>query len=905
MRACRTLFGPILFGCLALTVGLSHAADSPANDTPSASAEAPAANARAADTVATAAPAFPPFNEVIKEPKTTEGLIKIHQEKGRLFAELAPGDLNRDFIVLIAIAKGIGEGPLLGGMTWGFGDDWVWQFRKVDDNIQVVRRNVRFKANPGSPEADAVALAYTDSVLFALPIATMSPSGAYVVDLSQVFLSDLPQIASILPGFGFASNRSTVSKVKGFPNNLELEIAATYASGGMIELDSVPDSRGVTINIHYSISALPQTNYKPRLADDRVGYFLTVTKDYSKQGDLDRFVRYINRWQLEKADASAELSPPKKPIIFYLEKTVPYAYRKPIREGIEEWNKAFEKAGYVNAIEVRQQSDRDEWDPEDINFNTFRWITASAGFAMGPSRVNPLTGQILDADIIFDADFVESWKQEYETFTPASIAALTGGALDVKSYEEELRRMPQFLRHAHGCRCELHGGLTRELAFGSAALTIAAEASPATDGQVEKMILQGLKEVTMHEVGHTLGLRHNFKASSWLTLAEANDPTKTSQHGLTASVMDYNPTNIAPKGTPQGDYFSTTLGPYDLWAIEYGYKNVSGGSPEGELAELKKIASRCGEPGLAFATDEDTRGIDSDPYSNRFDLGADPIEYASQRAKIIADLWPGLVDRVSAEGDGYQKVRRAFGILLGNHGRAMFFASRFVGGVSVNRDHKGDANAKAPFVIVPADKQRAALALLEEQVFSAKPFQFPPELYNHLAASRWVHWGTFDPPRVDYPAHEVILMWQTRILDQLLSSLTLQRLYDSELKVDADQDAMSTAELIERLTTAVYAELGKIDAAGQYTNRKPAVSSLRRNLQRYYLSMLSSLAMGNSGAPADCATVAYITLEDLKARIDAQLAADVKLDTYTRAHLRESSTRIAKVLDARLELGQP
>ncbi|MBL9123161.1 MAG: DUF5117 domain-containing protein, partial [Planctomycetaceae bacterium] len=351
----------------------------------------------------------------------------MYQKGENLYAELTSNHLNKDFIILISIAKGIGEGPLLGGMSWGFGDDWLWQFKKVDEKIQIVRRNVRFKANKGSPEEKAVSLAYTDSVLFSLPIATMSPSGGMVVDLTSVFMSDLPQISAVLPGFFFAANKSSWEAVKGFKDNVELQIAATYASSGNVNFDTVADSRGVTVGVHYSISFLPQTGYTPRLADDRVGYFLTALKDYSKKGEDDQFVRYINRWQLVKADPSAELSPPKEPIRFYIEKTVPFQYRKPIREGILEWNKAFEKAGFVEAIHVIQQRDEESWDPEDINYNTFRWITSSAGFAMGPSRVNPTTGQILDADIIFDADFVRFWKDEYETFTPAAVAAMTGG----------------------------------------------------------------------------------------------------------------------------------------------------------------------------------------------------------------------------------------------------------------------------------------------------------------------------------------------------------------------------------------------------------------------------------------------------------------------------------------------
>ncbi|MEX0677200.1 MAG: zinc-dependent metalloprotease [Pirellulales bacterium] len=844
----------------------------------------------------------PPYDDVIKDHETIDGLIKLHRKGNHLLGEIGSGQLDKDFIVLISIAKGIGRGMLLGGMSWGFGDDWIWQFRKVDDRIHLVRRNVRFTASKGDPQEKAIDLAYTDSVLFSLPIITKSPGGAHVVDLTPVFMSDLPQISAVLPGFVFTESKSTWApgfpkgKNKGLSDNIELEVAATYASSGREGFDSVADSRGASIHVHYSISLLPETGYKPRSADDRVGYFLTVVKDWSKKSDDDRFVRYINRWDLQKADPSASLSPPKKPIIFYLEKTIPYVYRKPIRDGIAEWNKAFEKAGFANAIEVRQQRDSDDWDPEDINYNTFRWITAGAGFAMGPSRVNPRTGQILDADVIFDADFLQFWKQEYENFTPQSIAELTGGALDLRSYEEQQKRQGHF---HDGTICQLQQGLARELAFGSHVL--ATRTSNPADR--EKMIVQGLKEVTMHEIGHTLGLRHNFKASTMLSLEEVNDVSKTGDVGLTGSVMDYAPANLMPQGTTQGDYFSTTIGPYDVWAIEYGYKPLSGGS-DGEVAELLKIAARCADPALAYATDEDTRGIDPDPLSNRYDMGKDPIAYAKLRARLISEQWPKVVEEGAKDGDGYQKVRQVFGVLLANHGRAMHFASRFVGGVYVTRAHKGDPNAQAPFVVVEPARQREALALVEEQVFSDKPFQFPPELYNHLASSRWSHWGMEIPVRTDFPVHEVISMWQDRILAQMLSSLTLERLHDTELQVPADQDALTTPELLGRLTKAIFSEVDKMPD-GQYTNRQPAISSLRRNLQRSYLKSLSQLAMGKTQAPQDCQTVAYSELAALEGRINELLKRDAKLDTYSRAHLEESASRIHRVLDARFSLTTP
>ena len=846
-----------------------------------------------------APPKYPPFADVVKDAKQVSGLITVYHKGTKLLAEISPANLDKDFIVLISIAKGIGQQPLLGGMTWGFGDDWIWQFRKVDDRILIVRRNVRFTATKGSPEERAVGLAYTDSVLFSLPIVTKSPAGADLVDLTQVFMSDLPQISSLLPGFMFSETKSQWANVKGFRDNVELEVAATYASGGALEIESVADSRGATINVHYSISLLPQTGYQPRLADDRIGYFLTAMKDYSRKSNDDRFVRYISRWDLRKADAAAELSPPVKPIIFWLEKTIPFAYRKPIREGILEWNKAFEKAGFANAIEVRQQPDSAEWDPEDINYNTFRWITSSAGFAMGPSRVNPMTGQILDADIIFDSDFLTYWKDEYETFTPEGIAGMTGGPLDLDGYQALIKKQGAARDRMCHHKCDLHGGLSRELAFGASMLA----ARSATPAEKEKMIMQGLKEVTMHEVGHTLGLRHNFKGSTLLTLEEMSDVTKTSQVGLTASVMDYAPAHIVPQAAIQGDFFSQTIGPYDMWAIEYGYKPLAGGT-DGELVELKKIAARSGEPANAFATDEDTRGIDPDPLTNRFDLGKDTLAYARQRAVLITELLPKAIDEAVKDGEGFQQARRVFGILLGNYGTAMFFAARNVGGLYVSRSHKADPNGQPPFVIVEAAKQRESLDLLEQNVFNDKPFSFPPDLYNRLAGSRWSHWGTDLPLRPDYPVHSVIEMWQARILEQLLSPLTLERLHDSELKILADQDALTVPELFGRLTNAIFAEVNKLPE-GEFTNRKPAISSLRRNLQRYYLKRLGLIALGTSNAPEDCQTVAYAELLALQGRVDAVLKGGAKLDAYSKAHLEETANRIKKIADAQLNVTSP
>jgi hypothetical protein len=322
------------------------------------------------------------------------------------------------------------------------------------------------------------------------------------------------------------------------------------------------------------------------------------------------------------------------------------------------------------------------------------------------------------------------------------------------------------------------------------------------------------------------------------------------------------------------------------------------------VADLKKIAARSGEPALAYATDEDARSIDPDPLVNRFDLGKDTIQFAKMRRELVSQLIPGLVDRVTAAGEGYQRTRRAFTLLVGTQTSAMHYAARLIGGVYENRSHKGDPGAKPPFVVTEPARQREALAMLQEHVFGEKAYEFPAELFNLLDGPRWLHWGVKEAERADFPVREVILGWQDRILSQLLATVTLSRLIDSERKIPAEQDAFTAAELLEGLSTAVFRELDRLQQ-GEFTARKPAVSAQRRALQRRFLERLSNLAMGNVLAPDDCQTIAYAQLGTIEARMNAVVGGKAKLDPYTLAHLKESAARIHKVLDARLQLRGP
>jgi hypothetical protein len=890
-------------------------------------------------------PKLPNFDTVVKGAKEYDGLFKLYQKDDNLYAEIRQDQFDKPLLCPIALAKGGGS---MAGFTLNFDEQWVLAFKRVGDKVQLIRRNVHFKAHPGSPTATAVQTTYSDSVLLALRIHALNlQRNSVLINLNDIFMSNFAE----LPFGMFDSSRSTWAKVKAFPKNIEIEVAATFAGGrgrsifSFLGDDSVIDPRGRTVVIHYGLVELPQDGYKPRVADSRVGYFLTAVKDFSTANPDTSFVRYVNRWHLERADGSAwkeggKLVPPKKKIVYWIEKSVPDEYRAFVREGILEWNRAFAKIGFRDAIEVRQQENED-FDPEDINYNTFRWITTDGGFAMGPSRANPMTGEILDADIVFDASMVQYWKQDagilsagkpgtaWEDVSPIRAIRdgrgllqhpllLQGNALNWSDRDGPptprqlalLRARAQALRQGV-CQCASH----KRYELGLAAMTLAA-AGKAGDKVPDELIGQAIKEVVMHEVGHTLGLRHNFKASAMLKNEQLHDTAVTHKLGLVGSVMDYSPINLAPKGVKQGDYFTTTLGPYDYWAIEYGYRPLTGGT-DGEVEELKNIASKGAQPGHDYGTDEDMGT--PDPLVNAFDLGADTMQFGKERMQLAQDLLKDLSERVVESGEDYRRTRLAFSMLMRQYGDGAYLVSRYVGGEYVNRDHKGDPNGRDPFVPVTSAKQREALKFLQENVLTDKPFHFSPQLLRRLAADRWTHWGNEMSmlSGVDYPVYQQVLSIQRVALDGLLDPDTLTRLQDNALKYDKEDSPVTVAEVFRALTDSVWAELG---AAPTKNNGSAPV--IRRNLQREYLKDLTNLVLGErqsgggfsmsallrgSGTvPPDAKSVARMHLRDIHKRIEATLKEKgATLDDTSRAHLEECRERVAKVLSASMQINEP
>jgi hypothetical protein len=664
---------------------------------------------------------FGDFATVTRGAKAYEGLFKLYQKDENVYMEIPPQHMNRPVLCPIAVAKGAG----MGGLTLNFDEQWVLLFKRVGDKVHLVRRNVHVKGKPGSPVARAVDITYTDSVLMALKIVAINQQNnqAVLINLNDIFMTDFAEL-----GIGaFDPNRSVWHKVKTFPKNVELEVQATFGGRrGPKADDDVIDARGKTVVIHYGLAEMPDGGYQPRLADDRIGYFVSAMKDFSSASRDTAFVRHVNRWRLEPAEPidpknPTKLSVPKRSIKFYIEKTVPHEYRAAVQEGILEWNKAFEKIGFRNAIEVVQQRDDEDFDPEDMNYNTFRWITTDQAFAMGPSRANPLTGEILDADIIFDADMVRFWKHQH-VVTAGGVghdAASPIQAMDQGwglthplmnrqfgdgGWNDTPQKMAADPRAARLWAIQqgvCQSGSMKQAEVGLGALAAAVRDPSKPGGAIpDELIFQAVKETVMHEVGHTLGLRHNFKGSTMLPNNQLHDLAVTRKNGLVGSVMDYNPVNLAPKGVKQGDYFTNTIGPYDYWAIEYGYKTFNG--PD-EASELKKIAGRGAEPGLDYGTDEDTF-LTPDPHINRNDLGADVMKFAQDRMTAAQDMLKEMSNKVVDDGEGYQRSRVAFDILLKQYGNGAYLISKYVGGEHAYRDHRGDPKGRDPLVPVTAAK---------------------------------------------------------------------------------------------------------------------------------------------------------------------------------------------------------
>jgi len=743
------------------------------------------------------------------------------------------------------------------------------------------------------------------------------PVVSVVIKFTDYLMTDIPNLTQEIndsidgAGFSLAKDLSSFESVKVFPDNAEFEVNLVFKSSGKQYVETLGDSRSLPLGLHYSFSRLPEHPMMPRLADDRIGYFMTTHEDFSRDQDRDYYVSYINHWRLEKKNPNRDVSDPVKPIVFYIENTVPQEYRKYIKQGVELWQAAFEAAGFSNAILCKEQLDDPDFDPEDVRYSTIRWITShrpSYG-AIGPSRVDPRTGETLDADILIEGDMVQGFRSSWRGYVGLGADENEFPWEHVEKAETQafLEAMSSPGGINSGLYCGLASGFMESGALLQSALMARGTIKPG-EPVPEEFVGQALVWVVVHEVGHTLGLRHNFRASRACPFDKLNDTSWTHKNGLYASVMDYATPNISPDPKKQGDYFTAAVGTYDTWAIRYGYAPVKGAkTPEDELPALMAVASQSSDPLHSYGTDEDAYLPGStDPFTNTFDLSDDVLAFCEERAGFLSTLWDTPYDdRVLANGEPWSDFTSNYAALLGQYYRTMSLVTRYIGGEVTSRAHKGDPGGELPFTAVDADRQHRALSLLAGEVFSEKPFDMPPQFYQKLGSNNLNHWGVsvHRNGRRDFPYKDAVLSVQRGILSRLVNPWTLGKIADSELQTGG---AFTMVDLFGTLNASIWSEIGvsadgHAAGAGGASTEQRNISAVRRGLQRDWLARLSGIALNQDDGPmADARSVARMTLADLQTRLDAALERSDTLDGYTRAHLMESRDTVKRVLEVGL-----
>jgi hypothetical protein len=867
----------------------------------------------------------PPFATVIKDARRIDGPLTLWQKEDKVWFELLPAQFGQPFMLSPKIKSGISEAWVLGGLMAfqinGAGGPQVVEFQRVNNQVRLVARNTDVVATPGTPEARALADAYSQSLLGATAVASQPHPDrkSVLIEANPLFLSDMLGIGMMLQrglrqGYGLDRSNSVFTAVRGTDKVVTLETQNHFYSGGVSSAPPIslpglpmpalprflPDSRSLLVSLNFSLAPLPETPMPTRRADPRIGLFSTTVLDFSDDLTLSPRQRFVTRWRLEKKDPAAAMSEPVKPITFWIDRNVPLAYRDTVRAAILEWNKAFEKIGIQGAIKVEQQPDDAKFDTLDFGYASVRWmLNADPVFgAIGPSHVDPRTGEILDADIAFEgmsARGVRGLRSQVLAGPngPVSQSATGVGTNPFTAYFE-----PPAV-DANGLAPELmrcmHGALAAEQ-LGYALDVLEARGELAPDSPLAQQFVQDyVKESIMHEVGHALGLRHNFRASRAYTEAQLSDAEFTRAFGTTGSVMEYNAVNLPSPGKTGGVPFQTALGPYDYWAIEYAYRPMAPGTtPEAERAELQKIAARSSEPLLAFGTDEDNF-FGLDPETIQLDLGADPIAFAAKRLAIARDLFRRQETRELSPQRDYAVLRRSLGFALTDVARAMGVLARQIGGVRTLRDFPG--SGRDPLQPVAAKLQRDSLDLMARAVLSADGLSLSPALQRRLAPDFLDRAEQIGDPNTDFALPQRLLDLQRAVLNFLMSDGLAARVLDSGNKVDKPEQAFQLSELYRRVYDDVWGELG---AGGAL--RGP-ITPARRELQRSYVNRLTAALLRPSPvARADARGLMRVQARQLLTRLEsASSHAGRAADADTRVHLSDSVDTLRQALSANVQ----
>jgi hypothetical protein len=861
---------------------------------PAATAAAPATGAAGAAPVRPGGdPTAPrPFADVIKDAKQQDGFLAVWRKDERVWLEIPKERIGQPFLFTWNVSNALGERGLYASQM---GRDMLVEWRRVGNQLQLIALNTQFRATSAGDRL-ATEQAFSPSLVLSGPVASAEhPERKSVLFEPSALLGDITGLTtrieaafrmSYQPDRGnsnFEATRadrgqtSLTARMHFYTPRLPLPTWMNAPSPSPIPMPmptpprTVPDARSFFMTVVYNFRALPDKPMFTRRADPRLGHFTDSYTDMSELRPNPR-VHLVNRWRLEKKDPQAEVSEPVQPITFWLDRNIPPRYRKAVEEGVLEWNKAFDRIGFRQAIVARQQPDDANWDNMDATHASIRWFVGSdVGFAIGPSHTDPRTGEILDADIGMSDVFARGSRRfivEDRGLTSEDRLAQLASAWGAG------RRGEQSCSYAREAAAQMDFALDLLEARGSL---------DPDSPQAEAFVHAVIKDTIMHEVGHVLGLKHNFKASTTVTREQLQDKAYTDTRGISGSVMDYNAYNIPLRGEREATFNNTTLGAYDYWAIEYAYKPID---PAREAEELGRIAARSTEPALAYADDADAGGMGSDgldPLANRFDLGDDPLAYYQKRLALSKELWARVQARQPTAGEDPQRQRRSLLSGFRQLRDLPALAAKYVGGLHTVRDLPG--SGRPGYRPVDPTRQREALRFLGREVFSVDSFSFRPEFLASLSPD-YNEWDRGGP--VSIPA--IVLQLQTQALDRLMSAGTAQRVLELPLMVPAGQtkDLLSLSEVYETLQKAVWSEL----PAGQEIDR------MRRNLQREHLRRVQSLlTRGSPTLPPDALSLVRMHAGTLKADLERAVKAG-KGSVETRAHLMDSLAGLTEALRA-------
>jgi hypothetical protein len=719
----------------------------------------------------------------------------------------------------------------------------VFKIKKAFDKIEFSIVNTGLYYDKNNPVSKAAEVDKPEAIFFSDKY-IIEDSLGYLVNGDGLFLSEKldPVKPNMPPGPGSASifnlgslnqSKSKYAQLRSFSDNTDVVVDLSYdnptvtANGG----PDIADPRYVRVRMQHSFIAMPDNQFVPRKDDPRVGYFMTERDDLTSISPTP-YKDMIHHWDLQKKDPTAALSEPVKPLVYWIENTTPLEYRQIIYESGMKWNEAFEKAGFKHAVEMKIMPDTATWDPADIHYNVIRWVASSLPSygAIGPSFVNPRTGQILGADITVE------WFSG--NATPINDELFNGtNAHSISSLIVPHFGMKDNCNLANELKAQYNAGLT------------VLEVNGAAPEEIKLMHQQFLTYLIMHEMGHTLGLNHNMKSSQMLSPSEVNNTIITHSIGSMGSVMDYPAINIALDKNKQGDYYTTKAGPYDLWAIEYGYRQFTA---EEEAAGLNKILSRSTEPQLVFGNDGDDMrapGSGIDPRINVNDFTNDAIAYAEDRFKIVNNLMGKLVSKYSKPGKSYAELRTRYGSLLTQRRNMIMAVSRYIGGVYIDRSFPEQKSTAKPYTPTPVAVQKKAMATLGKYVFAPNVYDQDAQVFPYLQLQR----RGFNQGRgEDYKVTANLNILSTAAFDHILHPATLQRITNTRLY----GNEYSVTDVMNDLVKNVF----DADLNGN-------VNVYRQYLQTSFVKSSVQLLADNAGLDQVSRSAVFYSLKKLKSKL--------------------------------------